>query len=99
MTTETFPLTYFTHKIEAEFDDVLFDLQSKLVKDYSDRESLTKKIASLFVDDFKPSNLIYTYNIALSPKLQKAIQETLQYAIDTEMLIKHIYDTLSEVGD
>lgn len=89
-------LTYFTNKTLDEFDSAIIDLQTSLSKNFKTKEKLMKKITSLFVEHFDANNLLLKYKISISSKLEKAIQETLKYAIDTEMMIRRIYNILEE---
>ena len=96
MASEIWPLTYFTNRTREEFDGVILDLQSLLSKDFKNQDRLINRIVNLFVDKFDPDYLLSKYKISISDKLEKAIKQTLNYAIDTEMLIRYIYYRLSE---
>jgi hypothetical protein len=92
------PLTYFSHKTLDEFDSVILDLQSILSKDYKNKDRLIDRVVILFVERFNRANLLSLYKIHVSDNLVKAVNTTLNYPIDTEMMIRHIQTTLSE-GD
>jgi len=89
-------LTYFTKKTTEELNSVVFELYETLSNEISDFNKLRYTIVKLLVDKFDSSNLIFNYNICVSDKLEKSIKQTLKYAIDTEMLIIHIYRILEE---
>ena len=94
MSTLTFPLTYFTNKTLDELVTIVLDLKSQLSKHYRNKDRLANKIASLFVEKFDCSHLLCEYNISVSEKLEKSIKQTLLYAIDTELLIRYIYNII-----
>ena len=89
-------LTYFTNKTLDEFNSAITDLYISLSKTIKLKDKLIRKVTSLFVEHFDANNLLLKYKISISSKLEKAIQETLKYAIDTEMMIRHIYNILEE---
>ena len=89
MKTVKYPLTYFTNSTRDEFVDIIRDLSTILPKD---------DIVSLFVERFDANYLFTTYDIAVTPKLESSIKKTLDYAIDTEMLIRFIFDTIEETS-
>lgn len=83
-----YPLTYFTNRTRDELDVVIEDLKDTLSKE---------EIAKLFVEDFKPKKLLELYTIAITDKLVDAVNRTLKYDIDTEMLIRYIYDKVEAI--
>lgn len=93
---QTFPLTYFTPKSIEEFDSILLTLKLFLSKDYKKEDRLANAIANIFVEKFDINHLNYEYNVVVSDRLEKSIKQTLKYAIDTEMLIRYIYDKIHE---
>lgn len=82
-----YPLTYFTNRTKDELDDIIIDLKAILPK---------VEIANLFIEKFDPNLLQSTYDIWVSDSLVKSVKQTLQYAIDTEMLIRYIFDKIEE---
>lgn len=81
-------LTYFTNKTIDELDTIIDRLKTILPKG---------EIVNLFVERFTPS-ILSEYQITMSDKLVWAVNHTLQYAIDTEMLIRYIFDKIDR-GD
>ncbi len=81
-------LTYFTNKTIDELDTIVDRLKTILPKG---------EIVNLFVERFTPS-ILSEYQITMSDKLVWAVNHTLQYAIDTEMLIRYIFDKIDR-GD
>lgn len=81
----TYPLTYFTNRTKDELDGVLEDLSTILPKG---------EIVNLFVEKFNPDLLYKKYKIALTDKLISSVKKTLQYAIDTELMIRYISNKL-----
>lgn len=81
----TYPLTYFTNRTKDELDEVLEDLSTILPKG---------EIVNLFVEKFNPDLLYKKYKIALTDKLINSVKKTLQYAIDTELMIRYISNKL-----
>lgn len=77
-----YPLTYFTNRTIDELDTIIEDLHTVLSKE---------EIARIFVDNFNAEQLYEKYGIAVTDKFIWAIEHTLKYAIDTEMLIRYIY--------
>lgn len=96
--TTIWPLTYFSNKTLDEFDSVILNLQPILSKDFKNEDRLMDKVVNLFVEKFNRDNLLSLYKIRVSDNLVKAVNTTLNYPIDTEMMIRHIQTTLSE-GD
>lgn len=88
MKTCTYPLTYFTSRTIAELDEIIDSLKTILPKG---------EIVNLFIEKFNASSLS-AYGIEVSDKLIWAIKHTLQYAIDTEMLVDYIFDKIDR-GD
>ena len=84
-----YPLTYFTSRTIDELDDIILDLKSILPK---------IEIANLFVEKFDPKVFQSNYNIYITDRLEKSITQTLKYAIDTEMLIRYIFDKVEETS-
>ena len=82
------PLTYFTNQTKAELDDIIEDMVGTIPND---------DIVKLFIEKFDANALYETHEIAITDKLEWAIKHTLQYDIDTEMLILHIRDKIREV--
>ena len=85
--TQQYYLTYFTNSTRAEFDDIVCDLKEKLPKN---------EIANLFIEKFNPNTLHDVYGIAITDKLEWAINHTLNHAIDTEMFIRYMFDKIDE---
>lgn len=85
MKTCTYPLTYFTSRNQAELDEIITDLHTILPKG---------EIVNLFVERFDPNKILSTYGVAITSKLEEAVRKTLQYDIDTEMLIRYIFDKI-----
>lgn len=85
-----YPLTYFTNSTKAELEDIVLDLNSILPR---------YEIANLFVENFNPDALFQVYGIDVTNKLELAIKKTLQYDIDTEMLIRFIYDVIDRSNE
>ena len=83
-----YPLTYFTNKTKDELDVIIEDLHTILPKE---------DIAALFVEKFDADKLFEVYNIAVTNKFIASIKNTLKYAIDTEMLIRYIYDKVETI--
>lgn len=81
-------LTYFTNKTIDELDTIIDRLKTILPKG---------EIVNLFVERFTPT-ILSEYQITMSDKLVWAVNHTLQYAIDTEMLIRYIFDKIDR-GD
>ena len=81
-------LTYFTNKTIDELDTIVDRLKTILPKG---------EIVNLFVERFTPS-ILSEYQITMSDKLVWAVNHTVQYAIDTEMLIRYIFDKIDR-GD
>lgn len=81
-------LTYFTNRTIDELDTIVDRLKTILPKG---------EIVNLFVERFTPS-ILSEYQITMSDKLVWAVNHTLQYAIDTEMLIRYIFDKIDR-GD
>lgn len=96
MASEIWPLTYFTNRTKDEFTSVILDLQSILSKDFKNKDRLINRIVNLFVERFDSDHLLSKYKISISDKLEKAIKQTLNYAIDTEMMIRYICTILNE---
>ena len=94
--TTIWPLTYFSNKTLDEFDSVILNLQSILSKDFKNEDRLIDRVVNLFVEKFNRSNLLSIYKIQVSDNLVKAVNTTLNYPIDTEMMIRHIQTILSE---
>ena len=94
--TTIWPLTYFSNKTLDEFDSVILNLQPILSKDFKNEDRLMDKVVNLFVEKFNRDNLLSMYKIQVSDSLVRAINTTLNYPIDTEMMIRHIQTTLSE---
>ena len=82
-----FPLTYFTNRTLAELDDIILDLKTILPKG---------EIVNLFIEKFDPNTFQSVYDIYVSDSLEKSVKKTLKYAIDTEMLIRYIFDKVEE---
>lgn len=82
-----FPLTYFTNRTLAELDDIILDLKTILPKG---------EIVNLFIEKFDPNTFQSVYDICVSDSLEKSVKKTLKYAIDTEMLIRYIFDKVEE---
>ena len=87
MKTETFPLTYFTHKTLSELDEIIDALKDSLPKE---------EIANLLIEKFDANKLGEISGVSVSDKFELAIKHTLNYAIDTELLIRYIYDKVDE---
>lgn len=85
MKTCIYPLTYFTGRNQAELDEIIADLHTILPKD---------EIVNLFIERFNPDVILSNYGVAITDKLEEAIRKTLQYDIDTEMLIRYIFDKI-----
>lgn len=81
------PLTYFTSQTKAELDDIIEDMVGTIPND---------DIVKLFIEKFDANALYKEYEISITNKLEWAIEHTLQYDIDTEMLILHIRDIIKE---
>ena len=84
-----YPLTYFTNRTRDELDDIIVDLKTILPKG---------EIVNLFIEKFNPDTFESTYDIYVSDKLEKSVKQTLKYAIDTEMLIRYIFDKIEETS-
>ena len=83
-----YPLTYFTDKTRSELDTIIEDLYLILPKE---------DIAALFVEKFDTDKLFELYHIEVTNKFIASIKNTLKYAIDTEMLIRYIYDKVETI--
>lgn len=77
-----YPLTYFTNRTIDELDTIVEDLHTILPKE---------ELARIFVENFDAGQFYMKYKIAVTDKFIWAIEHTLKYAIDTEMLIRYIY--------
>lgn len=77
-----YPLTYFTNRTIDELDTIVEDLHNILSKE---------ELAKIFIEHFDAEQFYKKYNIAVTDKFIWAIEHTLKYAIDTEMLIRYIY--------
>jgi hypothetical protein len=86
METTTYPLTYFTNSTRAELDTIIDDLHTILPKG---------EIVNLFVENFNKSSF-NLYGVSITDKLVWAVEHTLKYAIDTEMLINYIFSRGTE---
>ena len=80
-----FALTYFSNSSVDELNTILEDLKDVLPKN---------DIANLFIDRFDPNVLHDVYGVSITDKLEKAVRKTLEYAIDTEMLVRHIFSVV-----
>ena len=78
-------LTYFTNRNRDELDEVITDLHTILPKG---------EIVNLFVEHFNPNEIYAKYKVAITDKLESAIRKTLQYDIDTEMMIRYIFNQI-----
>ena len=78
-----YPLTYFTNRTRDELDVVIEDLKDTLSKE---------EIAKLFIEDFNSKKILELYTIAVTDKLVDAVNRTLKHDIDTEMMIRYIYN-------
>lgn len=88
MKATTFPLTYFTHSTRSELDAIIDDLHTILPKG---------EIVNLFIEKFDKANFS-EYGVDITDKLVWAVEHTLKYAIDTEMLIMYIFNRIEEIS-
>ena len=82
-----YPLTYFTSRTVDELDTIIEDLRDTLSKE---------DIAKIFVENFNADKFYKQFQIAVTDKFIWAIKHTLNYAIDTEMLILYIYSKFEQ---
>ena len=82
-----YPLTYFTNRTVDELDTIIDDLRDTLSKE---------DIAKIFIDNFNADKFYEQYQIAVTDKFIWAIEHTMKYAIDIEMLIRYIYSKFEE---
>jgi len=81
-------MTYFTNRTLEELDTIIEDLKATLSKE---------DIAKIFIENFDADKFYEQYQIAVTDKFIWGIDHTLKYAIDTEMLIKYIYDKVEAI--
>lgn len=86
MNSSRYLMTYFTNSTLSELDAVILDLQTILPKG---------EIVNLFIEKFNKNNFT-KYGVNITDRLAWAVEHTLNYAIDTEMLINYIFDRGTE---
>ena len=84
-----YPLTYFTNRTIDELDTIIEDLHAILPKE---------DIAKIFIENFSANKFYEQYQIAVTDKFIWAIEHTMKYAIDAEMLIRYIYSKFDVEG-
>ena len=82
-----YPLTYFTSRTIDELDTIIEDLRDTLSKE---------DIAKIFVENFDADKFYEQFQIAVTDKFIWGIEHTNKYAIDTEMLIRYIYNKFEQ---